>query len=151
MKSLNISEYSIRFFSSPLMVFRLFVCACFNCMLFILVIVSTFSQFQSLFCQVFRPFWCVSRHQFLPVVACPNERMILYFYNTVEPPISDCPKCQDSTLTGGGRLQESNQSGLFPGTGLAHLLIRRELIACVFLVTIRAVLGCHLKVLVNSV
>ena len=43
----------------------------------------------------------------------------------------------------GGLLRELNQRGSLPRTGFTHLVIRREFIAYIFQVRIRAVLSCH--------
>ena len=75
----------------------------------------------------------------IPRIALYNDPVLIKLI-TVEPPVSDPPKFHD--LVGGSRLRESNQGGSLQRSGLTYL-IRREFIAHIFQVTIRAVLGCH--------
>ena len=60
--------------------------------------------------------------------------------------VSDDPKCQDYVVANGRprSLTRVESEGVSSGNRSdTDFLIRREVIACIFLVTIRAVLGCH--------
>ena len=70
---------------------------------------------------------------------------------TVERPISNHPKCQDLVVAyGRWSVTRVESEGALLRTVPKHLLITKEFIAYIFLVTIRAVLGCHLRFPINS-
>ena len=72
------------------------------------------------------------------------ERTTHAHISAVQPPVSDHPKCQDLVVAyGRWSLTRVEPEGSLPGTGLTYLLIRREFIAYISLVPIRAVLTCH--------
>ena len=66
--------------------------------------------------------------------------MMMMIDDTVEAPVSHHPKCQDLVVAyGRWSLTRVEPEGSLLGTGLTytHLLIRREFIAYIFLVTVK--------------